>query len=43
MEEQAPFEKPVYEIPSHLEKVPSQLPALQLLINMGWEDLTPDG
>ena len=28
--------------PSYLEAVQSQLPALQLLINMGWEYLTPD-
>ena len=42
MEEQAPFGKPDYELPSYLEKVQSQLPALQLLINMGWEYLTPE-
>ena len=42
MEEQAPFGKPDYELPSYLEKVQSQLPALQLLIQMGWEYLTPE-
>lgn len=42
MEEQAPFGKPEYELPSYLEKVQSQLPALQLLMQMGWEYLTPE-
>ena len=28
--------------PSYLEAVQSQLPALQMLINMGWEYLTPE-
>ncbi|MDD5206959.1 MAG: type I restriction endonuclease, partial [Desulfobacterales bacterium] len=42
MEEQAPFGKSEYELPSYLEKVQSQLPALQLLIQMGWEYLTPE-
>ena len=42
MEEQAPFGKPATELPSYLEKVQSQLPALQLLINMGWGYLTPE-
>jgi ribosomal protein S18 acetylase RimI-like enzyme len=42
MEEQAPFGNPDYELPSYLEKVQSQLPALQLLMQMGWEYLTPD-
>ena len=41
MEEQAPFGKPDYELPSYLEKVQSQLQALQLLMQMGWEYLTP--
>ncbi len=31
-----------YETPSYLEKVQSQLPALQLLIQMGWTYLPPD-
>lgn len=30
------------ETPSYLEKVQSQLPALQLLIQMGWQYLTPE-
>ncbi len=30
------------ETPSYLEKVQSQLPALQLLIEMGWDYLTPE-
>ena len=42
MEEQAPFGKPEYELPSYLEKVQSQLPALHLLIQLGWQYLTPE-
>nr|MBC8363350.1 restriction endonuclease subunit R [Candidatus Desulfatibia profunda] len=42
MEEQAPFGKPDYELPSYLEKVQSQLPALHLLMQMGWQYLTPE-
>ncbi|MBW1694505.1 MAG: type I restriction endonuclease subunit R, partial [Deltaproteobacteria bacterium] len=42
MEEQTPFGKPDYELPSYLEKVQSQLPALQLLMQMGWQYLTPE-
>lgn len=42
MEEQTPFERPDYEPPSYLEKVQSQLPALQLLMQMGWQYLTPE-
>ena len=42
MEEQAPYGISEHEVPSYLEKVQSQLPALQLLINMGWEYLTPE-
>jgi type I restriction enzyme R subunit len=42
MEEQTPYGRPEHELPSYLEKVQSQLPALQLLINMGWEYLTPE-
>lgn len=30
------------ELPSYLEKVQSQLPALQLLVQMGWTYLTPE-
>jgi type I restriction enzyme R subunit len=33
---------PDHETPSYLEKVQSQLPALQLLTEMGWEYLTPE-
>ena len=42
MEEQTPFGKSDYKPPSYLEKVQSQLPALQLLMQMGWEYLTPE-
>ncbi|MEW6666833.1 MAG: HsdR family type I site-specific deoxyribonuclease [Thermodesulfobacteriota bacterium] len=42
MEEQAPFGKPDYELPSYLEKIQSQLPALQLLMQLGWQYLTPE-
>ena len=42
MEDQTPFGKSDYEPPSYLEKVQSQLPALQLLMQMGWEYLTPE-
>lgn len=36
-------ELPKYEVtPSYLEAVQSQLPALQLLINMGWDYLSPE-
>jgi len=42
MEEQAPYGVPDYELPSYLEKVQSQLPALQLLIQLGWQYLTPE-
>ena len=42
MEEQTPFGKPDYELPSYLENVQSQLPALQLLMQLGWQYLTPE-
>ncbi len=42
MEEQAPYGILEYEVPSYLEKVQSQLPALQLLISMGCEYLTSE-
>ena len=42
MEEQAPYGVPEYELPSYLEKVQSQLPALQFLIQLGWQYLTPE-
>ena len=42
MEKQDPFGAPEHELPSYLEKVQSQLPALQLLMQMGWQYLSPD-
>ncbi len=42
MEEQAQYGKPAYELPNYLEKVQSQLPALQLLMQLGWQYLTPE-
>jgi type I restriction enzyme R subunit len=42
MEEQAPFGKSDFALPSYLEKVQSQLPALQLLMQLGWQYLTPE-
>jgi type I restriction enzyme R subunit len=42
MEKQAPYATSEHELPSYLEKVQSQLPALQLLVQMGWEYLTPE-
>ena len=42
MENQTPFGTPEYELPSYLEKVQSQLPALHLLMQMGWQYLSPD-
>jgi len=42
MENQTPFGTPEYELPSYLEKIQSQLPALQLLMQMGWQYLTPE-
>jgi len=42
MEEKAPYKIEPFETPSYLEKVQSQLPALQLLIQLGWKYLTPD-
>jgi type I restriction enzyme R subunit len=42
MESQTPFGTPEYELPSYLEKVQSQLPALHLLMQMGWQYLTPE-
>ena len=35
-------EPAIYQTPNYLEKVQSQLPALQLLMAMGWEYLTPE-
>jgi len=42
MEEQAEYISSPKELPSYLEKVQSQLPALQLLIQLGWQYLTPE-
>jgi type I restriction enzyme R subunit len=42
MENQTPFGAPEHELPSYLEKVQSQLPALHLLMQMGWQYLTPE-
>jgi type I restriction enzyme R subunit len=42
MEKQTPFGAPEHELPSYLEKVQSQLPALHLLMQMGWQYLSPD-
>lgn len=42
MEEQAQYGRPAHELPNYLEKVQSQLPALQLLMQLGWQYLTPE-
>ena len=42
MEEPAPYGVSDYKTPSYLEKVQSQLPALDLLIKLGWQYLTPE-
>ena len=42
MEKQAPYGVSEYELPNYLEKVQSQLPALQLLMQFGWKYLTPE-
>lgn len=42
MEELAPYGVSDYQTPSYLEKVQSQLPALELLIKLGWQYLTPE-
>ncbi len=42
MEEQTPYDIPEHELPSYLEKVQSQLPALQLLMQLGWKYLSPE-
>lgn len=42
METKAQYGTPDEELPSYLEKVQSQLPALQLLIQMGWKYFTPE-
>lgn len=42
MEEQAHYHTAEIETPSYLEKVQSQLPALHLLIQLGWQYLSPE-
>jgi len=42
MEEQAPYGIPEHDLPNYLEKVQSQLPALHLLMQLGWQYLSPD-
>jgi type I restriction enzyme R subunit len=42
MEDQPAYGVQPHELPSHLEKVQSQLPALHLLIQLGWQYLTPE-
>ncbi|MBN1547833.1 MAG: type I restriction endonuclease subunit R, partial [Syntrophaceae bacterium] len=42
MEKKVPYGMSEYELPNYLEKVQSQLPALQLLIQLGWKYITPE-
>ncbi len=42
MEDHPPYGVQPHELPSYLEKVQSQLPALHLLMQLGWEYLTPE-
>jgi len=42
MEDKAVYGAHSEELPSYLEKLQSQLPALQLLMQMGWQYLTPE-
>ena len=42
MEEQTSYGISEHELPSYLEKVQSQLPALNLLMQMGWQYLAPE-
>ncbi|MCF8051656.1 MAG: hypothetical protein K9L59_10505, partial [Desulfobacterales bacterium] len=42
MEHVTPFETEPHELPSYLEKVQSQLPALHLLMQTGWTYLPPE-
>jgi len=42
MEDLSPYGVSDYETPSYLEKIQSQLPALELLIKLGWQYLTPE-
>jgi type I restriction enzyme R subunit len=41
MEDPAPYNADTYQTPSYLEAVQSQLPALQLLVAMGWKYVSP--
>ncbi len=42
MEEQIPYGIQEYDLPNYLEKVQSQLPALHLLMQLGWQYLSPE-
>ena len=42
MGKQVPYEKSTYDLPNYLEKLQSQLPALHLLMQLGWQYLTPE-
>ena len=42
MEDPKPYGIQDHEVPSYLEKVQSQLPALHLLMLLGWKYLTPE-
>ena len=42
MEEQTLYGTPKHELPNYLEKVQSQLPALHLLMQLGWQYLSPE-
>ncbi|HPG00205.1 MAG TPA: HsdR family type I site-specific deoxyribonuclease [Kiritimatiellia bacterium] len=42
MEDRAEYGAAAEEVPNYLEKVQSQLPALHLLMQMGWQYLTPE-
>ncbi|MGD9368725.1 MAG: HsdR family type I site-specific deoxyribonuclease, partial [Desulfobacteraceae bacterium] len=42
MEDQPPYGVQPHELPSYMEKVQSQLPALHLLMQLGWQYLTPE-
>lgn len=42
MEDQPPYGVQPHELPGYLEKVQSRLPALHLLMQLGWQYLTPE-
>jgi type I restriction enzyme, R subunit len=42
MEAQPAYGVQPHELPSYLERVQSELPALHLLMQIGWQYLTPD-